>query len=72
MNVITYPEPQNDDECEDGQIRLNPTGDSNREGDVQICLKGVWGFICPGGNDVNNAEVICRELNYDSSCMVII
>ena len=37
----------------------------DNEGRVEICQRGVWQAICPGGIAPVSATVVCRELGYD-------
>lgn len=44
-------------------------GDSQRRGNVQVCINGTWGEVCGQGNskvDGNLALVVCSELGYSS------
>ena len=34
-------------ECESGQVRL-VGGDVVTEGQVEVCVNGTWGQVCPG------------------------
>ena len=60
-------------DCVDGEIGL--FGGSNYlEGRVEICINGVWGFVCDDGwNDVA-AGVVCRQLGHthEGMCLSII
>ncbi|XP_019851371.1 PREDICTED: scavenger receptor cysteine-rich domain superfamily protein-like isoform X2 [Amphimedon queenslandica] len=54
--------------CTHGKIRLIG-GDSNNEGDFQICYDGVWVYVCNYINFLYNypppdENVICRQLGY--------
>ena len=53
--------------CTEGDIRL-VGGATDREGDVQICRQGVWGYVCHDSWSENEARVICQQLNYSTSC----
>ena len=57
-------------QCTNGKIRL-VNGLSNLEGRVEICVEGVWGTICDNNFDVNDARVICRQLEYPYQSMKI-
>ena len=53
--------------CAEGEVRL-VGGKNEREGDVQICRQGVWGYVCDYFWHPEEARVLCRQLNYSSSC----
>lgn len=43
-------------------------GQSEREGEVQVCKDGVWGYICSDTwNDVN-AKTVCKQLQFSDTC----
>ncbi|RXG56219.1 Antigen WC1.1 [Armadillidium vulgare] len=48
------------------QIRL-VGGKGPHEGNVQVLLKGRWGFICDDGFAWNEADLICKELGFSKS-----
>ena len=49
--------------CPPDEIRL-VGGSVADEGRVELCLNNAWGTICDDGFDVNDANVICRQLGY--------
>ena len=57
VHVPTEPDP-----CEDGDVRL-VGGPSNREGRVEICMRGIWGGVI--GGSFPEASVVCRQLRFD-------
>ena len=51
------------DNCEHGAIRL--VGGSNEyEGNVKVCINGVWSVICDSGWSTNDAWVACNQAGY--------
>ena len=49
--------------CSDGDVRL-AGGNVANEGRVEICLNGLWGFVCDITWGQLDASVICRQLNF--------
>ena len=49
--------------CSYGNLRL-VGGRSSNEGRVEICINGLWGTVCHGGWDNNDATVVCRQLGF--------
>jgi len=59
-----------DTSCVDGSVRL-AGGNSGSEGRVEVCKEGFWGTVCGGGRwDVNDAEVVCRQLGFQNSSKI--
>ena len=49
-----------------GEIRLSG-GTTVSEGNVEIYLNGQWGRVCSDRMSSDEANVICRQLGYDSA-----
>ena len=49
-------------QCNETDVRLV---NGLHEGQVELCLNGVWYSVCSNGWDVNDARVVCRQLGYD-------
>ena len=49
--------------CEDGSVRL-VGGSSPYEGRVEVCVNKQYGTVCDDSWDVNDASVVCKQLNF--------
>ena len=53
------------DSCQDGDVRL-VGGQSAYEGRVEVCLSQRWGTVTDDGWSTAYAQVVCRQLGYNS------
>ena len=51
------------DNCTHGAVRL--VGGSNQyEGNVEVCINGIWSTICDSGWSSSDAKVACGDAGY--------
>ena len=60
-----------DPQCNETDVRL-VRGQTPHEGEVEICLNGVWDSVCAKQYSwhrenwgIREARVVCRQLGYD-------
>ena len=56
--------------CTDGDVRL-VDGSLDQEGRVEVCVNGVWGSVCGHGWSSSDGRVVCKQLGYPDSSMII-
>ena len=49
--------------CTHGDIRL-VGGSTDYEGNVEVCVSGVWGTICDSSWSSSDAQVACAQAGY--------
>ena len=42
------------------------------EGRLEVCLDGVWGTVCDSSFGVAEARVVCRQLGYSTTGIIIL
>ena len=57
--------------CGDGEVQLIG-GDSEMEGQVEMCYSGAWGAVCADGWNETAANIVCTQLGYENHGKLII
>ena len=56
--------------CSDGEIKL--VGGANITlGVVEVCINNAWGTVCNTRFGTNEAKVICQQLQFNQSNVLI-
>lgn len=53
----------NEESCNEGDLRLIGS-ETDHEGDLEICLFGVWSSVCDEAWTKTNSDVACRQLGF--------
>ena len=44
---------------------------NNHEGRVEVLVDGSWGSFCSKGWDMNDANIVCRELGFNKALEIV-
>ena len=61
--LLHPPAPFVPDNCTEGSVRLLS---GFRNGTVQVCVNRTWGSICDSGWSSQDADVVCRQLGFNT------
>ncbi len=63
FNILNFPLLATPVSCTNGDIRL-VGGLVPNEGRVEVCDNNAWGTVCDDSWDLDNGQVVCRQLGY--------
>ena len=44
---------------------------TSHEGRVEVLVYGIWGTFCSNGWDMNDANIVCRELGFNKALEIV-